>query len=106
MESGFNSPTCTITCHIYASLIADETGGVVIDVGHSTTKIGFAGEDTPKSVVPSHLGITLDGDDGAPRYRVGQASRIFRPGMELKSPIDCGFGEYIPTKRLYVCLLV
>ena len=34
----------------------DETGGLVLDIGSSTAKVGFAGEETPKGVFPS-IGI-------------------------------------------------
>jgi actin-related protein len=32
---------------------ADEVNGIVIDIGSSTVKAGYAGEDTPKAVFPS-----------------------------------------------------
>lgn len=31
----------------------DETGGIVIDIGSSTIKLGYGGEDIPKAVYPS-----------------------------------------------------
>ena len=34
----------------------DEVSALVIDVGASTTKAGYAGEDTPKAVFPSAVG--------------------------------------------------
>ncbi|KAG8532755.1 NuA4 histone acetyltransferase subunit [Bacidia gigantensis] len=34
----------------------DEISALVIDPGYSTVRAGFAGEDTPKSVVPSYYG--------------------------------------------------
>eukprot|EP00962_Isochrysis_galbana_P018964 scaffold5504_cov101-Isochrysis_galbana.AAC.1 len=33
--------------------LADEVSAVVMDIGSSTTKSGYAGEDCPKFVVPS-----------------------------------------------------
>jgi actin-related protein 4 len=35
----------------------DEVSAIVLDPGFSTTRAGFAGEDVPKSVVPTHYGI-------------------------------------------------
>lgn len=32
---------------------ADETNGIVIDCGSSTTRAGYAGEDTPEALFPS-----------------------------------------------------
>lgn len=34
----------------------DEVGALVLDVGSYTTKAGFAGEDTPKSIFPTTVG--------------------------------------------------
>jgi actin-like protein 6A len=43
----------------------DEVGALVIDVGHSSTRGGYAGEDTPKSVFPSVAGVIFSkGKDG------------------------------------------
>jgi actin-related protein len=39
--------------------ISDETGGLVLDVGFSTVKFGFAGEDMPKLVFPSVCAAVL-----------------------------------------------
>jgi len=36
------------------TLCADEVSAVVLDPGYSSTRAGFAGEDTPKSIVPSY----------------------------------------------------
>lgn len=35
----------------------DEVAGIVIDIGSSTIKAGFAGEDSPKAVFPSCIGV-------------------------------------------------
>ena len=35
----------------------DEISALVLDPGYSSTRAGFAGEDVPKSVIPSHYGI-------------------------------------------------
>ena len=35
----------------------DEVSALVLDPGYSTTRAGFAGEDTPKSVVPTYYGF-------------------------------------------------
>ena len=36
---------------------ADEVSAIVLDPGYSTTRAGFAGEDVPKSVIPSFYGL-------------------------------------------------
>ncbi|KAF2085397.1 actin-like protein-like protein 6A [Saccharata proteae CBS 121410] len=35
----------------------DEVSAIVLDPGYSTTRAGFAGEDVPKSVVPTYYGV-------------------------------------------------
>lgn len=57
----------------------DETGAFVGDVGYSTCKFGYGGEDLPKMVIPSmagHLDNSLNVvNSGLPRHR---------PNLELK----------------------
>lgn len=89
----------------------DEIGAIVIEVGSHTTRCGYAGEDTPKSVFPSDVSVVSmrDGSDekmevegsstsstssGGPaalpakRYRVGsQAMSVFVPGAEVVNPM-------------------
>eukprot|EP00049_Salpingoeca_infusionum_P023826 m.14038 g.14038 ORF g.14038 m.14038 type:complete len:485 (-) comp6119_c0_seq1:231-1685(-) len=94
----------------------DEVGAVVLDVGSYRTKVGFAGEDTPKAVFPTLVGCVaeevsgdgmdtamdaVDGEDAAPsqpktqtKYTLGTTS-LNTPvsGRELKSPIKDGMIE-------------
>ncbi len=39
------------------SVYEDEISALVLDPGYSTTRAGFAGEDVPKSIVPSYYGL-------------------------------------------------
>lgn len=39
------------------SISPDEISALVLDPGYSTTRVGFAGEDVPKSIVPSYYGL-------------------------------------------------
>lgn len=34
-------------------MIVDETGGIVLDIGSSSIKLGYGGEDGPRLVYPS-----------------------------------------------------
>ncbi len=36
---------------------SDEVGALVIDIGSHTVRAGYAGEETPKYEIPSHVGI-------------------------------------------------
>lgn len=62
---------------------ADEVSAIVLDPGYSTTRAGFAGEDVPKSVIPSFYGLR-DGQ-GDPVF--GENS-IHNPllNLEIKNP--------------------
>ena len=36
----------------------DEVGALVFDPGHYSLRVGYAGEDSPKAEIPSHVGIS------------------------------------------------
>ncbi|KAJ5605863.1 hypothetical protein N7510_008644 [Penicillium lagena] len=64
----------------------DEVSAIVLDPGYSTTRAGFAGEDAPKSLIPTYYG----------KYNAdGQEKLIFgddvfvtpRPGLSVHNPI-------------------
>ena len=38
----------------------DEVGALVFDPGHFSFRVGYAGEDCPKSEIPSFVGISED----------------------------------------------
>ena len=38
---------------------SDETGGIVVDIGSSSIKMGYGGEDAPKAVYPSSYGYNI-----------------------------------------------
>jgi len=38
----------------------DEVGALVFDPGHHSLRIGYAGEDIPKSEIPTMVGISQD----------------------------------------------
>lgn len=41
----------------------DEVGAVVFDIGSSTTRVGFAGEDTPRGNICSTIGLIKENDE-------------------------------------------
>ncbi|KAK9825720.1 hypothetical protein WJX74_001082 [Apatococcus lobatus] len=45
----------------------DETNGVVVDCGSSTTRAGYAGEDTPEALFPSVVGFSTADAEGQAR---------------------------------------
>lgn len=95
----------------------DEVSAIVVDIGTCNTKAGYAGEDAPKSVFPSHVGAVYStgsdntvgsglkavGEEGdvemsetkpsenKVQYFVGtNALHYRRPFMEIESPLEDG----------------
>ena len=69
----------------------------MLDPGTSWTRAGFAGEDTPKAVIPTDYGVTLDeklhfGDNDVHTVRLG---------MEIRNPMKDGVGTFYPSSNLY-----
>ncbi|KAJ3165810.1 Actin-like protein 6B [Irineochytrium annulatum] len=63
----------------------DDVNAVVIDVGSSTTKAGYSGDDSPKAVFPSFVG-TL----GESRFAGESKIYRWRENMDLVSPLVDG----------------
>lgn len=67
-------------------LYADEVSAIILDPGYASTRAGFAGEDTPKSVIPTFYGkYSTDAQD---RYIFGDNIYVNpRPGLSIHNPI-------------------
>ncbi|KAI0839091.1 actin-related protein, ARP4 class [Hypoxylon sp. FL0890] len=65
----------------------DEVSALVLDAGYCYTRAGFAGEDVPKSVLPSFYGSIKSGEGDAATYRdvFGDECLIPRPDFEIKN---------------------
>lgn len=64
----------------------DEVSAIVLDPGYATTRAGFAGEDVPKSVVPTYYGV--HSQDGERRYLFGENSvHEPLPKLEIRNPL-------------------
>lgn len=59
----------------------DEVSAVVLDPGYSSTRAGFAGEDTPKSIVPSYYAVYNDS-----RLFGDHVIDVPRDNVEIKNP--------------------
>lgn len=72
--------------------IPDEINAIVLDPGSSTIRAGFAGEDTPKSVIPSHYGQRTDADlSAATTGLLFGDNTLHNPqphGLEIKTPFN------------------
>jgi actin-related protein 4 len=65
-------------------LFADEIGALILDPGSHSTRAGFAGEDTPKSVVPTSYGVLPTGE----RLFGENAIHLPKAGLEIKNPYN------------------
>ncbi|KAI2625994.1 Actin/actin-like protein [Hypomontagnella submonticulosa] len=65
----------------------DEVSALVLDAGYCHTRAGFAGEDVPKSVLPSFYGSVKSGDGETATYRevFGDECLIPRADFEIKN---------------------
>jgi actin-related protein 4 len=57
---------------------------LILDPGSHSTRAGFAGEDTPKSVIPTSYGALPGGE----RLYGDNAIHLPRPDMEIKNPYN------------------
>lgn len=87
----------------------DEVSALVIDIGSSSLRAGYAGDDAPKAIIPTTYGYTLAppdtdvpmGENGSTPARprianiyVGQnGPSIWREDMEIGNPIVDGLSE-------------
>ncbi|KAF6762763.1 brg1-associated factor b [Ephemerocybe angulata] len=88
----------------------DEVSALVIDIGTSSLRAGYAGDDTPKAIIPTYYGYTpptpdadvsmTDGTEGtetssnkpkpANTYIGQNGPSIWRPNMEIGNPLADG----------------
>lgn len=86
--------------------ILDEVSALVLDMGTSSTRLGYAGEDTPRCIIPTSYGyiprtVTSVGEDGmqvesqARDLYVGENGvNRWRPGMEVANPMTDSLSEH------------
>ena len=89
---------------------SDEVSALVFDIGASTTRCGYAGDDTPKAVFSTSYGYTSQtvstgsGDpDGMAteetkvvRHFGNQGPSMWRGGMDVTTPMKDGLGPCRP----------
>lgn len=91
----------------------DEISALVLDPGYSTTRAGFAGEDVPKSIVPSYYGLVpsqsehkhakqLFGDNSIniPLPRISISNVMSKEGTVEDWDTAANLWEYAITSRL------
>ncbi|KAG8885179.1 NuA4 histone acetyltransferase subunit [Tulasnella sp. 331] len=82
------------------ALIIHEVSALVLDIGTSSTRFGYAGDDTPRCIVPTSYGYiprvtTTVGEDGNTVETQGRDLYVgengvnrWRPGMEVGNPMS------------------
>lgn len=91
----------------------DEVSALVLDIGTSTTRAGYAGDDVPKAVFPTTFGYTThysaqEGVEPDPSdEEAGKANKevrihlgdegvsLWRDGMEVGNPLQNGIGKFV-----------
>ena len=64
-----------------------ELMAVVADIGSSSAKFGFAGEDHPKVLAPASVGVT---GDETPQFFVGMEALRVNKAAEVRNPYKDG----------------
>lgn len=95
--------------------VVPQVSAIVIDIGADTTKSGYAGEDTPKVVFSSSVGVMKGGEGGSGRQFYVDDLNFRRDSMDVISPLTDGLVtdwdaysnilEYTLNKRLRVRVL-
>jgi actin-related protein 4 len=75
-----------VTWSLLIVSIVDEVSALVLDPGWLNTRAGFAGEDVPKSVVPSHYGLL--GTDNSKLLFGDNSIHTPLPGLEILNPMN------------------
>lgn len=69
---------------IFCFFVTDEVGALVFDPGHSSLRVGYAGEDSPKFDIPSWVGVLEDQEANEKKYFVDTvALHVPRKGNSL-----------------------
>ena len=70
--------------------LVDEISALVLDPGYSSVRAGFAGEDVPKSVIPSYYGTIESASDSAEtKYVFGDNSiHTPLPNLHIHNPMS------------------
>jgi actin-like protein 6A len=81
-------------------MLGDDIGAVIVNVGRYETRVGEAGEDTPKSVIPSFIGVAtsvqstqdnssgMDVENRQMSYSTHDGLDVYKEGMSVVSPFS------------------
>ncbi|KAG5339210.1 hypothetical protein C0989_005191 [Termitomyces sp. Mn162] len=90
-------------------ILIDEVSALVVDIGSSSLRAGYAGDDTPKAVIPTTYGYhNMGRDDTAMEVEGANSTQgsksvnlyvgengpsLWRAGMEVANPIVDGLSK-------------
>ncbi|CAE7714483.1 ARP4 [Symbiodinium microadriaticum] len=66
----------------------DDIGAIVADIGSTSTRVGFAGDDVPRAYLPSCVGVTTDEDANSVQYHCDIS--YFRENMRIQHAMRDG----------------
>ena len=84
----------SIMCSYRVCIVAsDEVSAIVIDIGTQTTRAGFAGEETPRSVIPTSYGyidheVDLPNSSSSPTNNAGTNGEHAHDRPELSNTAE------------------
>jgi actin-like protein 6A len=95
---------------------SDEVSALVVDIGTSSIRAGYAGDDTPKAIIPTSYGFKsktsdddvsmAEGEDGEAKKKdvklfLGQhGPSIWRDQMEIGNPVRDGLSVFCSLIQL------
>ncbi|KAJ1441063.1 actin family [Ochromonadaceae sp. CCMP2298] len=62
----------------------DDVGAIVADIGSYSTRVGYAGDDTPRTYMPTAVGV-LESEGSVPLFDLS-----YRPDLHIESPVRDG----------------
>ncbi|OBZ77109.1 Actin-like protein 6A [Grifola frondosa] len=72
----------------------DEVSALVIDIGTSSIRAGYAGDDNPKAIIPTSYGYLPDAPTTTEDVTMGEAGQngpsLWRDGMRVENPMTNG----------------
>ena len=71
----------------------DEVAALVVDIGASTTRVGYAGDDAPKAIIPTTYGFTAETSDADVSMSETGADPTAQPSVSSKAY----FGQHGPS---------
>ena len=88
---------CRLRCLIF--VYADEVSALVVDIGSSSLRAGYAGDDTPKAIIPTSYGyhITPQEEDFSMSGVVEEGGGASMPAQQKQPQAKLYIGQHGPS---------